>query len=241
MMFVTDILMQQKSINVYDAVLFEQEFSNTELYTKISKDFDFVHFNWHFVPTDDLTGTVRQWYGDRDRRLIFSAVSFYYLKYLTVNYQNDIYDIGCGWNIFKKYLPNIIGVDKHCTSETWKPDIELHFDQDFQMKFHNKLDRIMSINSLHFVPFTQLRHRVIDFFSLLAPKGIGYLSLNLMRMIETDPIFCNKSPRELETIVRTELFDIGYEYLIFDIDLSVLDNFMDGNIRMVAQNNNRAG
>ena len=41
--------------------------------------------------------------------------------------------------------------------------------------------------------------------------------------------------------MRTQLFNIGYEYLVFDIDLSVLNNFMDGIIRMATQNNSSAG
>ena len=236
-----DIRLQQKNLNTYDPVLFKQEFSKTDIFATMSQDFDLVHFDWHFSATDDLAGTVRQWYGGKDRKTIFSAVSFYYLQYLTANYQGDIYDIGCGWNIFKKYLPNIIGVDKFYNCKTWKPDIDMWFDESFCQKFHNQLDRIMSINSLHFIPFDQLRKRVIDFFSLLAPNGIGYLSLNLMRMIETDPTLRNKSREEFETIVRTELFDIGYEYLVFDIDFTLFDCFLDGNIRMVVQNNRVAG
>lgn len=226
----------QPLINVYDSTQFEQHFKQTPLFCQLSNDFDLVYFDWHFHPTDQLIGPCRQWYGDRTRKTIFSAVPFYYLNYLTEQYHGEIYDIGCGWNIFKKYFPNIVGVDIVEGQTSWQPDIRCLFDDDFQKKYHTSLNRIMSINALHFIPLCKLRQRVIDFFSLLAPNGRGYLALNLMRMIELDPDLCRRSQQELETIIRGELLDIGYEYLVFDIDLSVRDSYMDGNIRMVVQN-----
>lgn len=234
--FSTDRSNMQQSMRVYDSVQFEQHFKNGRLFDQISKDVDKVSFNWHFQVSDDFVGTCRQWYGDRDRKTVFSATPFYYINYLIENYDGKIYDIGCGWNIFKKYLPSIVGVDKVLDQQTWRPDIDSYFDEDFQAKYHGTLDRIMSINALHFIQLHQLRQRVQDFFSLLAPNGLGFLALNLMRMIELDQNLVYRSNSELEDFVRTELFDIGYEYLVFDIDLSQRDSYMDGNIRMVVHN-----
>ena len=229
----------QNNINSYDPDKFKQEFVNTELYRKLQEDFDIVYFG-----NDQLEFrakyTPRQFHASRK----FSLISFYYLKFLTDQHPKNIYDLGCGWNIFKKYIPNIIGIDRS-SDEYPLPlyaDIDTTINDDFIKQHQNYFESVFSINALHFYPLSQLRNGVLNFISMIAPGGHGFLSLNLERMIELDPEnFQNYNMYQLDQYIRSQLHDIPAQYLVFDLKLDVYQdwnysrtgNMIDGNIRLV--------
>ena len=74
---------------------------------------------------------------------------------------------------------------------------------------------------------------------MLKPGGRGWLTLNIARMIELDlENFMNKSSACLEVYVRNELDLPDIDFIVFDVDLSILDEYMNGNIRLVIQKGN---
>ena len=224
--------MTTKNINEYDEHLFRQKFERTDLYQQIEKDFDVVTFAKHWV--DDVpTPTPRQWAGES----IFSAVPFYYLEFLTRNKPTKIYDIGCGWNIFKKYIPNITGIGaEDPNGPDFYADIHDFVDDDFVQGHRDFFESAFSINALHFHAMSDLQKIVRDFISMLRPKGIGFLALNSQRMLELDADkFCSFTTQDLDNYVRAQLGMIDTHWLVFDVDLSVLDEGINGNIRLVMQ------
>jgi hypothetical protein len=221
----------QKNINSYNENTFKSYFEQTELCHRLKQDFDdLYYFDRHIY--HQIGRTPRQHLGTRK----FSVVPFYYLKYLTDRNPKVMYDIGCGWNIFKKYIPNIIGIDNNIHSLESHADQCVEVDDKYIQQHQNFFESAFAINSLHFHPLSDLRKIVLDFISMLAPDGSGFLAINLQRMIERDPRFNNNSlpDFDFETEVRTQLENIPATYLVFDVDLSSgYNNAMNGNIRLV--------
>ena len=226
-----------KNINEYEQSKFEPQFKKTKLYRILEKDFDCVAFSkqWNY-PKTGIGDTPRKIYSDQSKSL-FSAVPFYYLEFLTRKNPKTIYDLGCGWNIFKKYIPNIIGIGaEDPNSDSFYGDIHDYVDDDFISNHQNYFESVFSINSLHFVPLSNLQKTVGDFYSMLQPDGVGWLALHIQRMIERDADnFHDKDRSYLDRYVRRELSDLNIDYLVFDLDLAIVDEFMDGNIRLVMQ------
>ena len=223
-----------ENINPYDQSEFESKFKETQLYQSVSKEFDVLTFDWS-MPGWINGLTPRQFEGSRKT----SATTFYYLDHVFNNVQGTVYDIGCGWNIFKKFYPNIIGLDLQGTHADKLVKIT-----DEWIKFNeSKLDGLISICSLHFIPLSDLRKRIIDISKMLKPGGYAFVTFNLARMIENDRRFDGVDWRHLadnlEKEIRTQFYDLPFVIDVFDMQLRgskslpVLDECIDGNIRMV--------
>jgi hypothetical protein len=215
------------NVNPYNELEFRNKFINTHLYQQLKKDFDLIVFNKHFkIPTDR---TPRQIWSERR----FTAVPFYYLEFLIQKNPEKIYDLGCGWNIFKKYIPNIVGISPD-VGENFYGDIHDCVDDVFVNGHQNYFESVFSINSLHFTPLSNIQKTVLNFYSMIKPGGVGWLSLNFERMYEQDQHnFNNYTIEKFDSYIRDKLYDLNIEYQVFDVDLSVRDEFMDGNIRLV--------
>jgi hypothetical protein len=193
-------------------------------------------------------------YAGTGKETVFSMIPFYYLKELFVKNPNQIYDLGCGWNIFKKYIPNIIGVSpKHqskrpehfaCTIDAMA-DVHGFIDKWYINRHQKFFESVFSINALHFrlgglADFDKI---VTDFVSMVKPGGRGFLAVNLARMINftSDDFLKNlgvvNNPRidsiAYDHYVRTILQKINLNYIILDVNFDLIDSYMDGNIRIV--------
>jgi hypothetical protein len=224
-----------KNINGYNSAEFAERFKKTTIYQSLSQEFNQVLFE-HFIENFlRYNFTPRENFGTSST----SAVSFYYLEFLTAKNPKTIYDLGCGWNMFKKYIPNIVGVDaKYPNSDRFFADINNCVDDDYVKGHQEYFESVFSINALHFHPLSDLRKIATDFVSMIKPGGMGYLAVNLMRMLERDQEkFKDYTNVELDAYVRQQLNDlvIPIEYQVVDIDLSTEDSGMDGNIRFVVQ------
>jgi hypothetical protein len=187
-------------------------------------------FNYQF----DRKGK-REQEGSVKSQTKFSVVPFYYLKFLTEANPTNIYDLGCGWNIFKKYIPNIIGLDIRVENNVFHADIQDFVDDDYIKDHQNYFESVFSICALHFIPLSNIRQRVLDFGSMIKDGGRGFLTLNYMRMLERETMW-NVSIEDhvlLEEQIRNELSALPFNLDVFEVDLSLLNNPMDGNIRMV--------
>ena len=222
-----------KNLNEYNEDLFYQQFQKTDLYHQLKKDFDRISFEKHWRKVDP---TPRQSAVESQ----FSAVPLYYIEFLTRYKPTNIYDIGCGFNIFKKYIPGIIGIGaEDPMAPDFYADIHGFVNDNFVKKHQEFFESAFSINALHFHPMRDLQKIVKDFISMLRPKGIGFLALNSARMVERDTDkFGDFSPSDLDRYIRDQLGAIFVDWLVFDVDLSDNDNFMDGNIRLVMRKGN---
>jgi hypothetical protein len=169
-------------------------------------------------------------------------VPFFYLKPLLEKNPKTIYDLGAGYNIFKKYIPNIIGISPTHNTDNYS-DIHDIVDAEFVCGHQNYFTSVFSINALHFRPLIDLKAVIQEFASMIAPGGRGFLSLNITRMIERTPIeLLNQALGTIQPTnnnyseyTRKVLSDINLNYLIVDVDLTEMDNPMDGNIRIVVE------
>jgi hypothetical protein len=223
------------NINPYNQSTFQPQFMQSDIYKQLVLDFDHIAFEKYFVR--NYTVTPREFWGVSSS--IFTAVPFYYLEYLLNRRPVVIYDLGCGWNIFKKYIPNIIGIGaEDPKSKKYYADQHDYVDDDFIKGHQNFFDCIFSINALHFIPLSQLQQRVLDFNSMIKVNGSGFLALNLTRMLERDSQkFNDFSLLDLDQYVRDQLYDLDITYKVFDVEFTKdnVDEVMDGNIRLVIE------
>lgn len=224
-----------KNINGYNSAEFAERFKKTTIYQSLTQNFDVVSFE-HFIENFlKYKITPRENFGTSTT----SAVPFYYLEFLTAKNPKTIYDLGCGWNMFKQYIPGIIGVGaEDPESQQFSADVHDYVDDDYVKGHQEYFESVFSINALHFHPLSELRKIATDFVSMIKPGGMGFLAVNLMRMLERDQEkFKDYTNAELDAYVRQQLTDIviPIEYQVVDIDLSTEDSGMDGNIRFVVQ------
>jgi hypothetical protein len=93
---------------------------------------------------------------------------------------------------------------------------------------------VFSINALHFRPLSNLRLIYEEFISMVKPGGRGFLSVNMQRMLEREQVSSmQKNQNILDQYVRKQLDNLPCTYLIFDVNLNPLDEWLDGNIRLV--------
>jgi hypothetical protein len=229
-------------------------------FENINNDFD--ELIWH--KTNTLTQiTPRELAAIRIKKSTFSMVPFYYLRLLLEKNTKEIYDLGCGCNIFKKYIPNIIGVSPTHNIDH-KADIHDFVDDDYVANHQNFFESVFSINALHFRPLNEFEQLVKEFVSMVKPGGRGFLACNFAKMFDitsnsvliehlgspaktgfessaesswNDWRSVNLSEDNYATCtqyIHDILSKISIKYLILDIDIQGLfDSGMDGNICIV--------
>jgi hypothetical protein len=244
-----------KNINGYDILQCQEYCKRLPFFNQLQSDFD--HLSWsnndpvwslcnRFEDGINLSdiATPRE-YAGTIKETFFSMVPFYYLKELLEKNPSDIYDLGCGWNIFKKYIPNIIGVSPKRKSK--RPEhfagtidnmADVHgFIDKYYIATHQKFfESVFSINALHFRigGLAEFEKIVTDFASMIKPGGRGFLALNLARLITFTPDdFLKSLNGEYDHYVRTILQKINLNYIILDVDFENMDCYMDGNIKIV--------
>jgi hypothetical protein len=226
------------NINPYNEEHCRAYCQQLDFYNQIKSDFD--HLSWIKNFNHLISWTPREEYGTRYQRTRFSMVPFYYLEKLLEKNPKEIYDLGCGWNIFKKYIPNIIGVSPTQDVDNYA-DVHDLVDDDYIKGHENSFESIFSICALHFASLEDLEKIVTGFVSMIKPNGRGFLTLNLIRMIERSPadflensIGSTRTNHEYEQYVFGVLEKIKVDYLIVDVDFEQSTNDqMDGNIRLV--------
>jgi hypothetical protein len=227
-----------RNLNEYNQEEFEQQFKGTDIFKKIEKDFDVVSWDKHY---NNFTAfpTPRQRVGSR----VCTMTSFYYIEKLLEKNPAKIADIGCGWNMFKRYYPQLIGIspDNPEDSAAYFGDEYDFFDSDY-VEFHKEeFEAAVSICALNYTPLTTLKSTVESFISIVKPGGRGYIALDIFPMVERespdvlDNIFGTDKPtmHEIDDFVREELSNLDCEFLVFDLDSIEKSDDLDGNIRIV--------
>lgn len=226
----------------YDSTAWKTAFTKSDLCKQLVNDYDVVYFDRQELYADTPGLTPRQIYGDRKRLTLFSAIPFYYIEWLQEISPKNIYDLGCGWNIFKKYYPNIIGVDTGDTNDlTFQADIHDFVDDDYIQGHQEYFESVFSICALHYIPLSHIRKRVLGFAGMIKSGGRGWLSLNVARMIDRDPEFKDKDMLFIEKYCKEQLADLP-DLELLEIDLktgtvmisrTVSDAWMDGNLQIL--------
>jgi len=281
-----------KNIAQYNENKFISAFKTTEIYKKLKLNYTDDQLIWNkffFLgtktpPKKDNTTPRAQYLRE------FSASIFYYLLPLLEKNPKKIYDLGCGKNMFKPYLPNIIGIGaeyivanhyfinsyNRVKDESWptitclddfkklptrikKECITVHkldpsslgrnfygdehglVDDKYVIDHHDYFESVFAICSLHFHPLSDFKKIVLDFASMICNNGRGFLGINLQRLIDhtsTDFLInqfetTHPTREQYDQWLRHELSTTKLKFLILDIDLTVLDEYMDGNIRLL--------
>ena len=228
-----------RNINEYNEIEFEESFTNSSIAEQVKKDFDLLLWEKH-VQASTIWATPRQHLGTRT----CSMTSFYYINKLIENRNVQvIHDIGCGWNLFKRYYPEIHGVspDDQSNTSVYFGDEFDYFDKEFALYHANEFDTAMAICSLNYTPLSNIKDTVNAFISIIKPGGRGYISLQLHPMTDReDPdmlieLFDTATPthNEIDDYVRDQLSNLSCNYLIFDLDTCENLDELDGDVRIV--------
>jgi hypothetical protein len=217
-----------QNLNPYNQTEFQTKFKQTHTFSLLDQKYDNVYFDKFFESIEPYY-TPRQMYAGGYPTAI-SAVPWYYLTYLDSS--KTIVDLGCGMNFFKPYFPNLLGIDTGDVKR-FSADINDYIDDEFYQNHINTYDSLCSINALHFCPLENLRDICLNFSNMLVSGGRGFLALNAKRMLEKSSSLANLDGENLDNWVRSQFDNFPCKILVFDIDFSVLDAYMDGNIRIV--------
>jgi hypothetical protein len=280
-----------ENLNPYNKEKFKINFLQNEIYKKLRLNYAEDKLVWDkFFFSDDNVRANKIKFESRIQRMprdmysdYFSVNAFYYLLPLLEKPYEKIYDIGCGPNMFKPYIPRLIGVGaeelavvhnyNNIKDSSW-PEISIRaeykslpawikeeckqhglncdltpfygdehgfVDDDYVAQHQNYFESVFSICALHFHPIDQFCKVVEDFASMIQINGRGFISINLQRMIDFSSakllisLFDTVHPTQdqLDKYIRNELDKINLEWLIVDVDLMLVDEGMDGNIRLV--------
>ena len=212
-------LLKMNNLNPYNLLDFKNQFVGTSIYKKIENDFDVITWD---VDTQTLipplSMTPREYRGTR----IFSAVPFYYMLQLDIN--SRIYDLGCGWNIYKKYLPNVIGIDN-----SQYADEQGLVDDEFVAKNEERFDNVMSMNALHFISLLELNNRINQVLKMTKPGGFIFVMMNVCHMV-------GRSPRNIDPIkyIRDMFDEFADRLVCFELDeANIRQNMSEGTLRFI--------
>lgn len=225
-----------RNLNEYNQEEFEEQFADSEIANQIKKDFDILVWDKHLPK--HVYATERQFIGSR----VCTMSSFYYINKLLEKNPDRIFDFGCGWNLFKKYIPIVVGISPENPEDeyTYYGDHYDFFDGDFAKNHQSHYDAVMAICSLNYRPLTELKDTIDQFISMVKPGGRGYVALDTTPMVfREDPLildnlFGTTTPtvHEIEDYIRDQLGSLTCNYLIFDFDGEVEDPY-DGNARIL--------
>jgi len=210
----------------YDSDQFRKLISQTKL-KNISFDGEQI---WD--PTVELSDLINS-YNISHRGLlqykIIDMAPFWYINFLLEKNPLQIIDLGCGNNLFKKYIPIIHGIDPLSNVGSDQKDI---FDTSFSENHSNQFESVMSINALHFISFKNYGQQLKEFSNIIKPNGRGFITFNVARMKEyTDLI---DMPTNVSEYIWSETEKNLDNILVYDDYVTdIEDEYLNGNIRIV--------
>lgn len=234
------MLLTMMNYQHYNKAEFIKRFYFTEWFSKLRKDYKYLYADKIDIriPYETIK-TIRQRLSDSS---IFLYSVCYYLEFLLEKNPSVIADVGCGENLIKKYLPNIIGFD-----QTPQADIQEWFDDAFVKNHTGEFECAFAVNSLHYIPLAEVKERINTFGKILKPGGRGFVTLNLQRLLDyTEPHEYYKlfdltkrlTMDDYKQYLTKEIEGIDYQILAFDIvfdetNVDSIDDWFNGNIRIV--------
>lgn len=185
----------------FDKDQFEREFSKSSIYQQLANDYPIL-----YTEVTDINKLINDSSYKVPRAAlaeqgIFVCNSFYYIGMLLETNPKVILDVGCGDNVFKKYIPQIVGLDPMCE----EADICEKFNDEFVATHQGEYDCAMAVQSIHNVSLLGFVDRINQFGKLIKPGGRGFISINLGRLIS------RTEPHEF-----AQIFDLSRPLTIFD-------------------------
>jgi len=252
-------------INPINYKAFYDRFMSTQRGQQIKEEYDIVYSEPNLLKYYQRTGhnilgvaqwelfgtTPREISGNRDltnlrveredkRLTSFSITPFYYLEYLEECNPTTIADVGCGWNIFKKYIPSIIGWDPN---GEWA-DHRQKYSEEFRKDYKEKFDCAFSINAVWASTWADIKTSVDEFLTIVRPGGriflsfpAGWLYHNTSYQWYLDNGLTLGNPDEISKWVYNEILSLGQTILVFDSNISLNNSFLshDGDLRIVIE------
>ena len=222
----------------YSKQEFLKQFYYSDWFNKLREDYKYLFSDKMDirVPYEDEYKSVRHRLNDSS---IFLYSVCYYLEFLIEKNPQVIADVGCGENLFKKYVPAIVGFDK----TPWA-DVQEWFDNEFVTTHTDEFDCAFAINALHFISLSDVKHRINKFGKIIKKGGRGFATLNLKRLLEnTEPhefynlfdLTKRLTVDDYKNYLTKELTGIDYQVLVLDLvfEEGSIDDWFNGNIRIV--------
>lgn len=231
-----------KLINPYTR---NSKFTNfLDLDEKISEYYDIL--NNHDSEIDSVYRSISPRYRYESGLKIGFRDIFYYIDLLYNNSPEKIVDVGCGECIFKNWFPNIVGFDPE-PSKFSRADFVDYFDEDFAKGHENLFDGAMAINSIHFVPWTQLKDQ-IELAMKLVKKNSRFLFTFNFHVLDTssksDCQIAKGSLNDKFEYFSNVLDSITYKKIVVDSpllkgmsfnDLQNYTSFLNGTVRIILE------
>lgn len=223
------------NFNVYDEESWEAEFTGSTIHQQLCREFDLITFDSDLENFGKVKGmTSRHFRGIR----IVSAMPFWFIDQIAKANKHPIYDLGCGWNLYKKYYNNIVGISGE------EPDTPLFFGDEHGFvtpayivgnvgRFHN----IITQNALHYITIEELLPQIAGIMSMCKIHGYVFIEFNICHMLNKSDI----KPDELKDIaklIRTQLEFLKYAHNLISfelIDEKIHKNFQEGTLRILVQ------
>lgn len=129
-----------------------------------------------FVPTADILLITPRYQLDRGLRIGYRDI-FYYIDKLYDNDPGSVIDVGCGECTWKKWFPNIQGFDSD-PSIYADHDFVDYFDRDFSQGHSENWECGLALNSIHFVPWSDITEQISLAMNLIRPGGRFLFTFN---------------------------------------------------------------
>lgn len=174
------------------------------------------------------------------RSTSFSITPFYYLEYLEAVNPKVIADIGCGWNVFKQYIPAIQGWDDKGTHA----DHSQRYDEVFRLDYKESFDCAFSINAVSAPTWGHVARSVEEFLTIVRPGGRVFLSFPGLWLYLNTPYewyaehgLSLDMPQGISQYVYNSIKSLGHNILVFDSCIRLTDSMVshDGDLRMVIE------
>jgi hypothetical protein len=229
-------------INPYNK---NSKFTNfLDLDEQISKYYDVVHD--HESEIDSSYKLISPRYTCEGGLKVGFRDIFYYIDLLYYNSPEKIVDVGCGECIFKNWFPNIIGFDP-LPSKFSNADFVDYFDEDFVKGHKNLFSGAMALNSIHFVPWIQLKDQIELAMELVKINSRFLFTFNFEVLDEWSEPNCQIAKGSLDD--KFEYFSnildsLTYKKIVVDsplhkgmsiIDLQNYVSFVNGTVRIILE------
>lgn len=221
------------NLNGYNKQQWMEEFTDSKLHQQLDNDFDVLMWEWSNDAPSPPGPTARQYWGQQYPSS-FSVTVLYYLETLFRQSNKTVYDIGCGWNIFKKYYPQIVGIGAEDIDSKWYfADQPGFVNAEYVAAHQDHYDCFFSINALHFRPVSEVKQIVEECASMLTDGGSAFITFNTTVLVAYDKEQTFSSNSDIEQYIRTQLSQADVHWRIVDINLDNDNEGLDGNVRLL--------
>jgi hypothetical protein len=201
----------------------------SELDEKLNQYYDYIN-DYDPVPRDWPTiATPRAVHGD------FRSTSrdiFYYISWLYDNNPESVIDFGCGECFWKKWFPNIFGVD--ITKRPYsKMDLVIHPAQ-FIANNQNKFNCGMALNSIHFYNLEKVTDNIRKCMTLIKSNGRFLFTINVS-MIQDVSHFEEGWKTAITNDLYNNIKNMPYNILLLDIPKQEHRPYINGDIRFILE------